>query len=286
MIRLAGAQIPNGVDIQINKKEIFKALDWAKENEVDELLTPEGSLSGYETEWQRKMPELHEALFEVQEHQKKCGVGLHLGTNFQESEYTGFVFRNEIRHYAKDGVLNGITKKTFTLDTEGVLARNSKKDIVVGVPLGGMQDVHAMGMVCNDMWGAHNRDEPSIQGYVNDLLKWRSEIQLIFHATNGRKVNADDMMYKVYGDYHNSVLRFNAVFSYPILTVDSCSSWQWDGDEEWVDKFPTSSQSGFVDYSGWHTDIPRYGRQYFYHDLDPDLRLDKINDQNKKIQAH
>ena len=69
MIRLAGAQIPNGADIQINKKEIFKALDWAKENEVDELLTPEGSLSGYETRWQNKMPELHEALFEVQEHQ-------------------------------------------------------------------------------------------------------------------------------------------------------------------------------------------------------------------------
>ena len=34
-IRLAGAQIPVGTDIQTNKKEIFKALDWAKETGVD-----------------------------------------------------------------------------------------------------------------------------------------------------------------------------------------------------------------------------------------------------------
>ena len=31
-IRIAGAQIPVTPDIQYNKKEIFKALDWAKEN--------------------------------------------------------------------------------------------------------------------------------------------------------------------------------------------------------------------------------------------------------------
>ncbi len=46
-IRIAGSQIPiKDNDIQFNKNEILKALDWAKENEVDCLLTPEGSLSG------------------------------------------------------------------------------------------------------------------------------------------------------------------------------------------------------------------------------------------------
>ena len=46
-IRLAGAQLPVTVDIQANKKEILKAIDWAKENEVNHLLTPEAALSGY-----------------------------------------------------------------------------------------------------------------------------------------------------------------------------------------------------------------------------------------------
>ena len=54
-VRLGGAQIPiNGDDVQFNKKEILKALDWAKENEVDFILTPECALSGYKTTWQEK----------------------------------------------------------------------------------------------------------------------------------------------------------------------------------------------------------------------------------------
>ena len=48
MLRLAGAQIPVASNIQLNKIELFKAIDWAKKNEVDHLLTPEGSLSGYQ----------------------------------------------------------------------------------------------------------------------------------------------------------------------------------------------------------------------------------------------
>ena len=273
IIRLAGAQIPCGTNIQINKKEILKALDWAKENDVDFLLTPEGSLSGYETRWQNKISELNDALIEVEEHQKKLGVGLHLGTGFREAEPIGLVFRNQLRHYSKDGKLLGCTNKTLTLDSEGVLARDPTKEQLVSVPL--ISDIHSMGMVCNDMWGSHNREQTSIITMMNYLLEYRPEIQLIFHSTNGRKMNSDELMYDVYWDWHNSVLRLNAAYTFPILTVDSCSSWQWDGDEEWVDKFPTSSQSGFIDYSGWKTDVPRYGRQYFYHDYDVSSRFNE-----------
>ena len=62
-IRFAGAQIPiHDEDIQYNKKEIFKALDWAKENNVDLIQTPEACLSGYGVLWQEKIDELFEAL--------------------------------------------------------------------------------------------------------------------------------------------------------------------------------------------------------------------------------
>ena len=284
-IRIAGAQIPVGTDIQINKKEIFKAIDWAKENEVDCLLTPEGSLSGYESGWQGKMPELNEALIEVEKHQRDCGVGLHLGTGFQEREINGQIYRNEIRHYNKDGALTAITNKAFTLDSEGVLGRIDCLETIVSFPLV-IPQVQGIGLICNDMWGAHNRDRPSIQHYVNALLQIRDEIQIIFHSTNGRKIHSEDIMHKIYWDWHNSVLRLNACYTFPILTVDSCTQWDWDGDEEWVDKFPTSSQSGFVDYSGWLTDVPRYGRQYFYYDLDPSLRITKFNEQNKQTSPY
>ena len=55
LLRVAGAQIPVTKDLEYNKKEIFKALDWAKENEVDHILTPEGALSGYCNQWYNKL---------------------------------------------------------------------------------------------------------------------------------------------------------------------------------------------------------------------------------------
>ena len=108
-IRLGGAQIPVGTNIQVNKKEILKALDWAKENEVDHLLTPEAALSGWTKLWVNEIDELKEALKEIEAHQKKLGVGLHLGTNFQEDEDYGKINRNEIRHYSKEGHLINLT---------------------------------------------------------------------------------------------------------------------------------------------------------------------------------
>ena len=69
-VRIAGAQIPVSTDIQFNKQEIFKALDWAKENEVDHLLTPEGALSGYGSSWIKRVDEIKITLKEVEDYIK------------------------------------------------------------------------------------------------------------------------------------------------------------------------------------------------------------------------
>ena len=68
-IRIAGAQIPVSTNIQKNKQELFKAIDWAKENKVQHLLTPEGSSSGW-LGWETKIEEVKDALEEVEAHQK------------------------------------------------------------------------------------------------------------------------------------------------------------------------------------------------------------------------
>ena len=276
--RIAGAQIPVGSDIEINKKEIFKALDWAKENKVDHLLTPEGSLSGYCTDWKQKLPQLFESLQEVEEYQKKCGVGLHVGTNFQERENRGDIFKNQIRHYNHKGNFQGATNKTFVLGDEGVLARNHDEEPMISVPIyhnttglvlsgGGTPtpDAFAVGLICNDMWGANDLNERAL---VLKIAGDHPEIQLIFHATNGKKFEDNDFRWRCFDNWHKGVLELTSMFVYPILTVDSCTKWDWDGSEDTVEKYKTSSQSGVVDYLGWKTDVPRRGRQYFYHDLD------------------
>ena len=113
------------------------------------------------------------------------------------------------------------------------------------------------------MWGCVEQDgEP-----INQLLV-NANLDLIIHATNGVKFNPKDIRYKAFDAYHNGFLCMTALKALTtIITVDSCVPWDWDGDESKVDVCITSSQSGVVDFSGWLTDVPRFGRQYFYYDL-------------------
>ena len=46
-LRIAGAQISVGLDIADNVATIERAIDYARDEKAEILLTPEGSLSGY-----------------------------------------------------------------------------------------------------------------------------------------------------------------------------------------------------------------------------------------------
>tara|TARA_B100000700_G_scaffold249270_1_gene279489 strand:- start:1162 stop:2175 length:1014 start_codon:yes stop_codon:yes gene_type:complete len=267
IIRVAGAQIPVTKDLEYNKKEIFKALDWAKENEVDHILTPESALSGYCNQWYNKLEQIESFLKDIEEHQVKCGVALNLGTCFQEPEGFGKINRNQIRHYSKKGHLLGITNKTWVLQSEDCIGRDNVKQGLAGIPLdednpGGATTI---GMLCNDMWG-WNEDPHTIR---KDTEMRKYPIDLIMHATNGRNFLEDDPQYLPFNTWADGFLRMTAYKTLiPILTVDSPVQWDWDMNEETVDYYPTSSESGFLDFTGWQTSVPRHGRQYFYHDLD------------------
>ena len=275
-IRLAGAQIPVGIDIQSNKREILQAMDWAKENEVDHLLTPEGSLSGWYGGWECKLDELKEALKEVEDHQKKLGIGLHLGTNFKETEPCGDFLRNEIRHYNKSGDLRGLTMKALPIfGTECVVPRDEKRDPIVVIDLLEesvdqladdkiYEQSMAAGLICNDLYGS---GEVGVVP-ITTMMKGMGCLDVVLHATNGRKMPEDDSCYEVFDLWHEAHLRMSAWnMGIPILTADACTMWDWDGNEDEIDTYRTSSTSGFVTpHEGWAVTVPRYGRQYFKYD--------------------
>ena len=120
-IRIAGAQIPiKDNDIQYNKNEILKSLDWAKENNVDLIQTPEAALSGYNFNfWEANMGEIVESLKEIESKQKEYGIGLNLGTCIVDYEMYGAIKRNQVRHYSNTGELYGITNKTYLVHADG-----------------------------------------------------------------------------------------------------------------------------------------------------------------------
>tara|TARA_B100000427_G_scaffold224344_1_gene188010 strand:+ start:2640 stop:3626 length:987 start_codon:yes stop_codon:yes gene_type:complete len=272
-IRLAGAQIPVGTNIQANKKEILKALDWAKENEVIYLSTPEGSLSGYANDWVSNLDELRDAEKEVKNHQRKCGVNLFMGTCFREEEPAGLLNRNMIRFYNSWDTENNpdnlplMILKTYCIPHDNCIRRNADQGIQsFFIPSGkdfsdGMA-LKCAGMICNDMWGAIEEDGTPL----NELLI-NEDLDLIFHVTNGIKFSPTDKRQESFDAYHNGFLRMTALKTLStIVTVDSCTTWWWDGNEEDVDYCITSSESGVLDFTGWKTNVPRTGRQYFYHD--------------------
>jgi predicted amidohydrolase len=268
-IRLAGAQLPVTVDIQANKKEILKAIDWAKENEVNHLLTPEAALSGYMSGWQKNMNEITDALKEIEEHQSKSGLCLHLGTNNKEPDKYGDVFRNQIRHYNPDGVLYGTTFKYYPMPEEGVLAKDSEEPLVP-VQLVKSDSTNpdeipmAVALICNDMWGYGEGGNKSISNKTVDLPR----VDVMLHATNGRNYPDHDFRRDVYDSWHDIHFKMTTVnCAIPILTVDSCTPWDATPEDD-INEFQTSSQSGFIDFLGWKTNVPRKGRQYFYYDLD------------------
>ena len=301
-IRIAGAQIPiKDNDIQFNKNEILNALDWAKENAVDCLLTPEGSLSGYGSSWwMSNLEELEGSLLEVEKHQKKVGVELHLGTSLQNREHIGFVNRNHIRHYGKDGNLYGLSNKTYIVPGDGGCVSSTAGELsplypfdMPNVTKKDGQPYQIVGMVCNDMWGSskdtHKDHNPDMS--LNEMLVER-EVDLVFHATNNYKFPPQQIvdspyMKETFDMWHESHLRMTGWGACStILTVDGCTPWEWDGDENEYNTYESGSQSGVITGLGERVvGVPRTGRQYFHYDLEINAREKNIlkhNDYNRK----
>ena len=91
---------------------------------------------------------------------------------------------------------------------------------------------------------------------------------LIFHATNGFKFDSEviekgaqhliSIRDNVFENWHQGWLSMAAFsgMSY-ILTVDSCTHWFWDGNEETVNKTKSASTSGVLNPLGeWEVQAP------------------------------
>lgn len=255
-IRFAGAQIPCSSNLVQNIKTIKQAIDWAVDNQVDYLITPEGSLSGYTKGFDT--PELIQGLAEIEQYAANK-VALCLGTMWVEKEGEFDVKRNQIRFYNKDGTFNTAVDKTIVTPRDGELGIVAADQTFL-VPLLDYKNADgyplaAGAFICNDFYGRPNYPELPRTAFYNGA-------KLFIHATNADR-GVGELYDKIMDDWHTSHLQMTAYLaSVPVITVDnSCTpdGTTWNG--------PTSSQSGVLIGGEWVVKVPRTGTHYFYHDL-------------------
>ena len=305
-VRFAGAQIPVTFDVAENVKTIKEAIDWAAENNVDYLLTPEAALSGYYPTFM-ETPEQYQTLQqgeqEVVSHAKDNGIGLCLGTLFLNNEEHGSIKRNQVRFYNKSGDFVGAYNKVMTIAVDNVVPGemlNANQGATAesewtGHPiteLGSDSDTsfEVSTLICNDMYGENKKGESLARSVLFQLRNNWSPIDLILHPTYGLRgtevieefdleqndttQERKDNIRKSMEDWHRTHLE---MMSYQLnttfLVVDTCSD--FGGIES---KFNTSSPSGVVKNGEWLVQAPRKGKQYFYHDFNLPGRLTHLHD--------
>ena len=136
-----------------NTDTIKKAIDWAAENRVDYLVTPEASLSGY-ANFIKELATVKTCLKEIEEYAASKQVGLCLGTLWVDYDIKEkrTIKRNQIRYYTKDGNYIGHNNKMVLTPYDIELGIESNY-MLNGIPLPVAGKVlPSAGLICADLY--------------------------------------------------------------------------------------------------------------------------------------
>jgi len=253
-IRVAGAQVPVTNDIEDNTAGILRAIEWARSEDADILLTPEGSLSGYTPHFDIRA--VRQALERVTSAARAAKVGLALGTCFVEAgDHRCY---DQIRFYDATGQFLGFHSKILTCGSLTVPPAGEINDYAfAALRTFELQGTCLGGLVCNDMW-ANPECTPMPDPHLSQQLARRGA-RIILHAVNGGR---DGSPWSDVGfQYHEANLRMRARAGHVwIVTVDSC--------------FPLglrcSAPSGVIAPDGhWVCRTDPHGEQFFSYSIDP-----------------
>jgi predicted amidohydrolase len=258
-IRFGGAQIPVTPFQRKNVKTIKKAIDWAAENKVDYLVTPEASLSGYSASYYMDLTFLEAGLREIESYAAEKKVGLCLGTLWVEIDETTnnktLVKRNQIRFYTPEGrYLGAVDKQVLTpFDLEiGIVKGEGLSGALIPVD---NRVIPTVGLICADLYG-HSSNEG---GLPQKLFNIGAKIAI--HSTNAER-GLNDFKDELEMEWLEANIRRVSYLLFPVISVDNCHTMAGD-----PYKGKTITQSGVCMGGKWVTKVPRRGTQYFYYDF-------------------
>jgi len=252
-IRVAGYQMAVTNDIPANLEALMAAVDVAAQQDVDVLLTPEGSLSGYTPVFDPQV--VVQSLEILTHHARQKQVGLALGTCYVEVDGKSY---NQVRFYRPDGTYLGCHTKTFLCGTlqekpEGEINHFAVKDLRT---FQWRERLTIGGLICNDLW-ANPECTPMPDIHLLQMLS-RMGAQVVFHAVNGGRDGSE--WSQLAWNFHDANLRMRArAASTWIVTVDSA----------YPEDLPCSAPSGVIDPQGnWVCRSEPRGEEIFFYDIE------------------
>ena len=243
-IVLAGLQMTVTHDIKINQEQIIEGIRKAAQEGASFLVTPEGSLSGYTSNF--KQSELTTALEEIKTLAGRMKVGLILGTCYKELIKGKEFCYNQVRVYAPEGQCIGAYSKILRCSNLDMPGTGEMVDYVEGeLRTFDWNGLRFGILICNDLWAT-----PGYTTMPNPYLAWKLKqmgAQFIIHCINSGTVQK-------YRPFHESSAELWALSTQiPIFEVNAAQG-----------KEIINAQSGLIDANGERSlRIPDSGVQFF-----------------------
>lgn len=262
-LRVAGAQIPVSTDIDANLAALTRAIEFARREKADVLVTPEGSLSGYTPEFDAKATA--RALDILLARAKSAGVALVLGTCFEAPDGRRY---NAQRFYRHDGEYLGFHAKILLCRRMSEPEEKGEVDSFQTRPLRTFKlaDLTVGGLVCNDYWANPEwtpMDDPHLAQRLGDL-----GARVIFVSANTRPKTGDAA--QLGREYHMSNIRIRARAAKTWVVVVNAADPLGDNGEP-TDPNPRllPAPSGVVDPNGaWKVLVSSAKEQFFVHTIE------------------
>lgn len=245
---IAGLQMNVSKSIAENELTIIQHLNSLKDKNVDILITPEGSLSGYNSEFNGQ--ELKASLARVVGVAKRLNVGLILGTCYKDSIDGKEYCYNQARVYLPDGTFSGAYSKILTCSPLNNPGTGEMMEYVQGnVKTFSVKDIDVGILICNDLWAT-----PGYTTIPNPYLPWKMKdagAKIIFHIIN----SGTSMEYRVF--HEASVKLWARTLKMPIVEVNAAH-----GNEE------INAGSGIINKDGERIkSVINRGEQLFIYNI-------------------
>lgn len=258
-IVIGGCRIPVTNNIADNLVEVKKAIDWAAENEVTIMATPECALSGYlwkpNDKEDPRIKELNDAIQEVQAYSVEKKVDVVLGTAWYDGEGQW----TNMQAFIVNGKCEHTHRKNVLFQKEGELYYPGRPPEVFDY-----KGVRIAGLICNDAW-ANPMLWPGHSGMLLGALKNQNVHFVFLSAFVPKESGPNDIFYR----WHQSqVEMFSAFGIWNTIVCDTTTNVDGSAYEG-----PPVSPVGVCDYSANWLKGSDDGRAYFKAQFKSDLQI-------------